>query len=82
MRSGDVIEDQFIRTVIGIVFRKGNRIIDIPQTFKVCALYDPSVPDVETGNNPFRDHKRPSAAAIPSSTVTAPVYIALPRIAP
>ncbi len=56
-RRGDVVKHQFIGAALRVVARKGHRVRDVLDAFKVDSLHDPSIADVETGNDAFRDHR-------------------------
>ena len=54
---GDVVKHQFIGAALAVVAGQRHRVRDVLDSFKIDALHDTSVADVETGNDAFRDHR-------------------------
>ena len=55
-RGGDVVKDQLISSGLGVVVRQTHRVGDVLNIQEVDPLHHPSVPHVQTGDDPLGHH--------------------------
>ena len=56
MGSGDVIEDDLVRTLLVVFSSAFHRVSDLTDTLEIHALDDFAVTYIETGNDSFCEH--------------------------
>ena len=54
---GDVVKHQLVGAALAVMAGQRHRVRDVLDPFKIDALHDSSVADVETGDDAFRDHR-------------------------